>query len=226
MNKKTIIILGIIILAIIAGSFWFLQKGNVQEKNNIKKEEIKTVTNKAKDINVAISDSEQNIEKLSFDEVDTSNWKTYQNEEFGFEVRYPNEWKYEFKQNNYGDTLIIRPISCSDTYGYYEDDCDDLVIVLITDYSNDKLKTISGWSWATSERSGQVDKYTDNVMQVKLNIDDNFKAHLTNEFGKIHHRYFFEHDGLKYLFTVRYFDQKHNPKIEKTILETFHFIKK
>ncbi len=95
MNKKIIPISGIIILAIIAGSFWFLQKGNVQEKNNTKKEEIKTVTNKAKDTNVAISDSEQNIEKLSFDEVDTSNWQIYRNEELRFEIRYPEMWALE-----------------------------------------------------------------------------------------------------------------------------------
>ena len=166
------------------------------------------------------------LKELGFKKLDMSSWKTYRNEKLGFEVKYPKGWKYEFKKNNYGKVLIIRPISCSGTYGYYENDCDDVIVILITDSPDNKLKTISGWSWAISEGSVKKDECVDGVMQIKLNIDDNFKSCLTNEFGKIHHRYFFKHDNLKYLFTIRYFDEKHSPRVEKTILETFHFTNK
>ncbi len=29
------------------------------------------------------------------EEIDTSNWQTYHNDEFGFEVKYPNDWEFE-----------------------------------------------------------------------------------------------------------------------------------
>lgn len=29
------------------------------------------------------------------EEIDTSNWKTYRNEEFGFEIKYPKDWEAE-----------------------------------------------------------------------------------------------------------------------------------
>lgn len=36
--------------------------------------------------------SEASAEKLEITEIDTSNWKTYRNEEYGFEIRYPEDW--------------------------------------------------------------------------------------------------------------------------------------
>jgi hypothetical protein len=32
--------------------------------------------------------------------VDTSDWLTYRNEQYGFEFKYPKEWKLEIKKNN------------------------------------------------------------------------------------------------------------------------------
>ena len=226
--RKNLIIGIVVLIALVGGIVLWQQKNN---QRNIKQQVKKAVveqTQEQKRIQGQTNTKNQTIDgKLKPEEKnDTSDWRTYRNKEIGFEIKYPKEWKYEFKKNNYGKVLIIRPISCSDTYGYYKDDCDDLVVILITDSPDNKLRTISGWSWAISEGSAKRNKCVDGIMQVKLNIDDNFKSCLTNEFGKIHHRYFFKHDNLKYLFTIRYFDERHSSKVEKTILETFHFTKK
>ncbi len=225
--KKNLIIGIVVLIALVGGVVLWNQKSNQRNIKQQAKKEVVEQTQGQKTIQEQRDNQNQTSGELKLEEkIDTSNWKTYRNKEIGFEIKYPKEWKYEFKKNNYGKVLIIRPISCSDTYGYYKDDCDDLVVILITDSPDNKLRTISGWSWAISEGSAKRNKCVDGIMQVKLNIDDNFKSCLTNEFGKIHHRYFFKHDNLKYLFTIRYFDERHSSKVEKTILETFHFTKK
>ncbi len=234
MSKRNLIIGIVVLVALVGGVVLWNQKSNQRNTKQQTKKEVAEQTQEQKTTEKQeITKGQTNNQNQTVDgelkpeeKIDTSNWKTYRNEKLGFEVKYPKEWKYEFKKNNYGKVLIVRPISCSGTYGYYEDDCDDVIIILITDSPDNKLRTISGWNWAISEGSVKRDKCVDGVMRVKLNIDDNFKSCLTNEFGKIHHRYFFKHDNLKYLFTIRYFDEKHSPKVEKTILETFHFTKK
>jgi hypothetical protein len=40
--------------------------------------------------------------KLISTEDETANWKTYRNEEYGFEIRYPSEWQYKADKNYIG----------------------------------------------------------------------------------------------------------------------------
>mgnify|MGYP001614207614 FL=1 len=44
-----------------------------------------------------------NIEDLS---PETAGWKTYRNDEYGFEIQYPGDWKYGFE----GTTSFVKPI--------------------------------------------------------------------------------------------------------------------
>ena len=77
MKKKNIIVLlSIIILAVLAGGFWFV--GNQENKKE-----------------TANSQSVIQEEQEAGNEIDTSDWLTYRNEEYGFEVNYPKDWEYD-----------------------------------------------------------------------------------------------------------------------------------
>jgi len=49
------------------------------------------------------------------EEIDTSNWKTYRNEEYGFEFKYPGEWVIEEKNS---DILFWRNIEKNQEINY------------------------------------------------------------------------------------------------------------
>ncbi len=102
MNKKTIITISTVLgLAIIAGGFLVLQKTGKQEvvKNNQKIEIVKNDENESKQKTENQEKDNQNnqekVEELKVEDIDTSNWKTYRNEEYGFEVKYPEGWEVE-----------------------------------------------------------------------------------------------------------------------------------
>ncbi|MBI2626625.1 MAG: hypothetical protein HYW77_00040 [Parcubacteria group bacterium] len=50
------------------------------------------------------SDFQSQVEQIS----DTSGWKTYRNDQYGFEVKYPPEWSIEEKYNYSVDRVYIR----------------------------------------------------------------------------------------------------------------------
>jgi len=45
-----------------------------------------------------VEDNENN----DISEVDTSNWNVYKNEEYGFEIKYPKDWKYKIQEGGLG----------------------------------------------------------------------------------------------------------------------------
>jgi len=73
MNKKYIIILIIIIIFALAGGGWYWYSKN-------------------QPVNPPVTKNEGDATATSTEEIDMSDWLTYRNEQYGFEVRYPREW--------------------------------------------------------------------------------------------------------------------------------------
>ena len=58
----------------------------------VAKTPVQPVPNNNQNTNAATSTADLPSEALAQEGIDTSNWKTYRNEEYGFEVKYPNNW--------------------------------------------------------------------------------------------------------------------------------------
>lgn len=89
MNKKAIILISIAILVLIAGMVFgpgWKEKRQEEFMKKLQKEEI-FITKE--------SLTKQKIEKQAWESIDTTNWKTYVDENYGFEIKHP--WQWEFK---------------------------------------------------------------------------------------------------------------------------------
>ena len=97
----TILVVGIALLAV--GAYYFL----TQEDVNTNNANIVAVTKTAVGDNINTAANTNEVTNMNT-EVDTSDWLTYENEEYGYAFKYPRDW--EIIETSYA-TIGFRPIS-------------------------------------------------------------------------------------------------------------------
>ena len=101
--SKNLKVLGAVVLLIglsVAG--WFLYTVS-QSQNGVELTQNNTENQKQEQ---GKQESEGQIEELKIEDIDTSNWKEYCNQEYGFCVKYPNK-NYRVVDNNLADYQLV-----------------------------------------------------------------------------------------------------------------------
>jgi len=92
MKKFNLIVIGVLASVVLAGGFYLWSQ---KKTNSTQTGEKKVVVDDSQKQNQQEQNQQQNKNNSSSTEeqIDTSNWKTYRNEELGFEIKYPKDWK-------------------------------------------------------------------------------------------------------------------------------------
>ncbi|MEZ4104099.1 MAG: hypothetical protein R3B60_02310 [Candidatus Paceibacterota bacterium] len=151
------------------------------------------------DINTDEVTKQDNIkyEPLKFPDnnLDTSDWKTYQNEEFGFEVKYPSDWEVEVSKKDF----LIRPITKidpNDDGGVYISVSD----LSLNDYVENRISSdvsLKGWV-VNNNMQGVIFNYKLGVWSEGRGLDQR-KVHQSYLFDLGKYRIsFYEPSDIKY----------------------------
>ncbi len=172
--SKTFIL--IIVLLIIAGGIFWWQKDNIN--NLFFGESPKACTQEAKlcPDGSYVSRTGPDCEFAACPEAtDTSNWQTYRNEEYGFEVKYPIIFQIEEK--NYSST--------NDSVGETNEPCIDLF-----QKENKPQRLLSETDFTSSEEKRAV---------IILRIYDNFNSLSLDEWFNTGSNFLLKHQECNYL---------------------------
>lgn len=91
-----------------------------------------------------------NLLKEKYSDVDYKDWNTYKDEEYGFEFRYPQNWKIEktdpvgfFIRSHQGDSLIIK---CDIPEGEIKKS-KNWTTMFISRFKLDQSNSLKEWFW-------------------------------------------------------------------------------
>ena len=173
--NKNLKVLGVGVLLIgLAVAVWFLVTGQSQKivkktQNNMESQKVEMksdveVVKGEEQEQVRKNDAEENkgeMEGLQIEDIDTSNWKEYCNQEYGFCVKYPEEYYLNISNGPGGIEISKDKFYSPDSKAfiiYTEDfiDIDDFLKHSIKKYDN---LTNTSWLFGKYKKDDDYDEY-------------------------------------------------------------------
>ncbi len=145
------------------------------------------------------------LKKDKTSEIDASDWKVYQNEVYGYEIKYPSEWSYEISK-----TGFVEFHDDGKKY-YYEGSELYLIGISVKDIINSF--SLEGWISLKNQRGGRV-------VNVKI---DNINAVQGEDY--LAKTVIIDFKNKRYMITKPNIDSEEIDYIFNGILNSFKFIK-
>lgn len=163
--------------------------------------------------------------------IDTSSWKTYRNDEYGFEVKYPEEFKVDDNPTDTGHVVSFmefdenaKNLSGQKIPGYFP----AISIYRWEDINNFDLK---GGTWEGEKKYANLQDFLSDSEHTSIRIIgetniDGVKADVLSMPGEIgYEAIMFEYDSGYYRISFPWTQKKVDEAVKKQILFSIKFVK-
>ncbi len=142
-------------------------------------------------------------------EIDTLGWKTYRNEDFGFEAKYPSTWHVRTLINNTVENIFSVSFDKLNQAG------EPNASIYFMLQRNENLKKLPIDKWYADQKRG---------IQPKINTTIGSRKAILMEEGTYGSKYYLVSVNETGILTISYFSNPEFDEVYKVILSTFRFI--